>query len=115
MSKALTRLPNVSSTSRTPSAATTLPFGNQRSSATAVAAPSGSTRYSLVAATGSPDVRSKPKFPTHAVDDHVVELSGDALGEVGVGDQGPVGLAPQDAPVQGGHREQAAVGQPPDP
>jgi hypothetical protein len=63
-SKALIRLPKVSTTSSTPSGVIALPLGNQRSSATSVTVPSGSTRCSEAVSIGAPDIRSKPKLPT---------------------------------------------------
>jgi hypothetical protein len=40
------------------------PFGNSRSSAATVTAPSGSTRINGAGATGAPVIRSNPKQPT---------------------------------------------------
>ncbi len=63
-SKAVTRLPKVSFTSSTCAVVITLPLGNQRSEATSVTLPSGSTRCRDAGATLSPEARSKPKLPT---------------------------------------------------
>ncbi len=45
----------------------------------------------------------------HLVDDHVVERVGGQVAEVGMLDDGAVGLAAQDPPVLHGHDEQAPV------
>ena len=67
MSKALIRLPQVSSTMSVPSSVITLPLGNHMSSATSATVPSGSTRSSTVGATSAPAMMSNPKFPTYAL------------------------------------------------
>ena len=69
-SNAVTRLPKVSSTSSTPSGVITLPLGNQRSSATSVTVPSGSTRS---------NTRRGDVGPAHQVEAEVADV-GTALG-----------------------------------
>ena len=83
MSKALTRLPNVSSTSRTPSSVMTLPFANHRSSATRVTLPSGSTRSSAarrdVGAGHQVEAEVADVGPSLRVDDHVVGMLAEVI------------------------------------
>ena len=65
MSNSEMRLPKVSLTIRVlPSGVMKEPLGKHSPSATARAEPSGSTRTTVVVATGSPAIRSKPKLPT---------------------------------------------------
>ncbi|MNI43896.1 hypothetical protein D3C73_982400 [compost metagenome] len=65
MSNSEIRLPKVSLTiSVLPSGVMNEPLGKHSPSATACATPSVSTRTSVVVATGSPAIRSKPKLPT---------------------------------------------------
>ena len=53
--------------------------------------------------------------PALAVDDHVVDVEGGDLGQVGVLDEGAVGLEPQELAVEHGHDEHPPVGQPAEP
>ena len=80
MSNAVTRLPNVSSTSSTPSSVITLPFGNHRSSATRVTLPSGSTRSRCAAverrAGHQVEAEVADVGAALRVDDHVVRVPG---------------------------------------
>ena len=65
MSKAVKRGPKVSPTIKVrPSGVITVPLGNESSSATTRAAPSGVTRISAAGCCSSFWCRSKPKLPT---------------------------------------------------
>ncbi len=66
IAKAVKRAAKVSATISVPSSVMTMPLGNQRSSATTLALPSGSTRTSPAVAGSPPPMMSKPKSPAYA-------------------------------------------------
>jgi DNA-binding transcriptional LysR family regulator len=116
---AVKRAPNVSATISVPSSVMTVPLGNHRSSAAMLALPSGSIRHDRgrlrLAAAHEVEAEVAGVGAALAVDDHVVEVAGGELGDVGVLGDRAVGARRSTRRSFIETTEQVAVGQPPEP